>query len=119
MNFKLSDRVRPNSECAPWVIEEIKVMEGKIESLQHWINHYKNTIPMGENKLIEENYNLRLSLDNWKEVFDTKIRVHDRLNKDYLELKKEFKSLVNTLEYRTEYFEKILDKYKQELDNIK
>ena len=28
---KLSDRIRPNSEAAPWVIEEVKELETEIE----------------------------------------------------------------------------------------
>lgn len=31
---KLSDRVRPNCEAAPWVIEEIKRLESEIERLR-------------------------------------------------------------------------------------
>lgn len=30
--MKLSDRVRPGSEAAPWVIEEIKRMEAELEA---------------------------------------------------------------------------------------
>lgn len=55
---KLSDRVRPNSEAAPWVVEEIKRLESQIDSLQHWIDHYKSAIPKGENKIIEMNKEL-------------------------------------------------------------
>jgi ubiquinone biosynthesis protein UbiJ len=31
---KLSERIRPNSEAAPWVIEEVKRMEQDIERLR-------------------------------------------------------------------------------------
>ena len=31
---KLSDRVRPNSECAPWVADEIKRLEQQNAELQ-------------------------------------------------------------------------------------
>lgn len=31
---KLSDRVRPNSEAAPWVLEEIKKLEKQIEEAE-------------------------------------------------------------------------------------
>jgi hypothetical protein len=34
MNTKLSDRIRPNSEAAPWVIEDIKRMEEEIRFLK-------------------------------------------------------------------------------------
>lgn len=29
--YKLSDRVRPNSEAAPWVIDEIILLEQKLD----------------------------------------------------------------------------------------
>ena len=32
MKTKLSDRVRPNSEAAPWVIDEIKKLEAELAS---------------------------------------------------------------------------------------
>lgn len=31
--YKLSDRVRPNSEAAPWVVEEIKKLESFLEKV--------------------------------------------------------------------------------------
>lgn len=30
MKVKLSDRIRPNSEAAPWVVEEIKKLEAQL-----------------------------------------------------------------------------------------
>ena len=30
---KLSDRIRPNSEAAPWVVEEIKKLEAFLEKI--------------------------------------------------------------------------------------
>lgn len=30
-NTKLSDRLRPNVECAPWVIDEVKKLENEID----------------------------------------------------------------------------------------
>jgi len=56
---KLSDRVRSNSEAAPWVVEEIKRFESQVDSLQHWVDHYKSAIPKGENKIVEENKELQ------------------------------------------------------------
>ena len=32
----LSDRVRPGSEAAPWVVEEIKLLEAEVERLKEW-----------------------------------------------------------------------------------
>ena len=37
----LSERIRPNSEAAPWVIDEIKTMEKEIERLQKIVHKYK------------------------------------------------------------------------------
>ena len=34
MKTKLSDRVRPNSEAAPWVIDEIKKLEQQIAAYE-------------------------------------------------------------------------------------
>ena len=33
-NVKLSDRIRPNSEAAPWVIDEVKKLEEKLSKAE-------------------------------------------------------------------------------------
>jgi hypothetical protein len=33
MKYKLSDRIRPNSEAAPWVIEEVKGYENLLQEM--------------------------------------------------------------------------------------
>jgi hypothetical protein len=35
---KLSDRVRPNSEAAPWVIEEIKRLEAELAACSNLLS---------------------------------------------------------------------------------
>ena len=40
MKTKLSDRVRPNCEAAPWVIDEIKKLEQQIEQMQPIVDAY-------------------------------------------------------------------------------
>jgi hypothetical protein len=48
--MKLSDRVRPDVEAAPWVCEEIKVLENKQEELlvaakaAYWYIHKPHVI---------------------------------------------------------------------------
>jgi chromosome segregation ATPase len=49
---KLSDRVRPNSEAAPWVVEEIKKLERKLERLK------------------SSNQQLAGEIESWQKVFD-------------------------------------------------
>ena len=58
MRTKLSDRIRPNSEAAPWVIEEVKRLENELEAAKamhkvavkerdyerHCINHLQNEL---------------------------------------------------------------------------
>lgn len=34
LKMKLSDRIRPNSEAAPWVIDEVKRLEAELEVAQ-------------------------------------------------------------------------------------
>lgn len=34
MKNSLSSRLRPNCECAPWVVEEVKKLEEKLEMLE-------------------------------------------------------------------------------------
>lgn len=63
-----------------------------IESANNQIEH-KNNYKEKYYKVLEENYNLRLSIDNYNEIFDRKDRVHNGLNKDYLNLKKKYEKL--------------------------
>jgi hypothetical protein len=49
---KLSDRVRPDVEAAPWVVEEIKKLERKLEYLKS-----SNEQLVGE-------------IESWQKVFD-------------------------------------------------
>lgn len=64
--------------------ERLSKEEQEIKSVNRFIN-----------KLLEENYNLRLNADNFKEIFDRKDRVHNKLNQDYLSLKNKVKKLEN------------------------
>lgn len=34
----LSDRIRPNTEAAPWVVQEVKLMEANIKRLEEALN---------------------------------------------------------------------------------
>jgi hypothetical protein len=45
--MSLSDRIRPNSEAAPWVIEEVKKLESKLAGYEHGNRfiHTVTTIP--------------------------------------------------------------------------
>lgn len=92
---KLSERVRPNSESAPWVVEEIKRLERQINSLQHWIDHYKSAIPKGENKIIEQNKIMKEALElikkrnsefekynNTWQIANEALKTIERLNKE-------------------------------------
>lgn len=63
-----------------------------IESANGQIEH-KNNYKEKYHKVLEENYNLRLSIDNYKEIFDRKDRVHNNPNKDCLDLKKKYEKL--------------------------
>jgi hypothetical protein len=56
-------------------------------------NSEENSVNRFVNKLLEENYNLKLSINNYQEIFDTKDRVHNKLNQDYLVLKKKYEKL--------------------------
>lgn len=40
MSTRLSDRIRPNSEAAPWVVEEIKVLEGRLAAIEKAVADY-------------------------------------------------------------------------------
>jgi len=42
--MSLSKRLRPDIECAPWVIEEVRKLEFLIEDLVSDINDYQNII---------------------------------------------------------------------------
>lgn len=40
----LSDRIRPNSEAAPWVVEEVKTLESKLELAQNRLRAVENAL---------------------------------------------------------------------------
>ena len=65
MTTKLSDRVRPNSEASPWVIDEIKKLEDKL------------TDECSKRKQIEELY------DNLKADVAPLIKAAKELNESY------------------------------------
>ena len=44
MADKLSQRVRPNSEAAPWVVEEIKLLESELEVAKAELQKLKNDV---------------------------------------------------------------------------
>lgn len=44
MADKLSARVRPNSEAAPWVVEEIKNLESELETTKAELQTLKNEV---------------------------------------------------------------------------
>jgi hypothetical protein len=48
--YKLSDRIRPNSEAAPWVIEEIKKLEAKLADMKDKIGLIKDFLNILQNK---------------------------------------------------------------------
>lgn len=71
MKTKLSDRLRPNLEAAPWVIKEVKRMENLLEKIikagercanlmhseSHWSLNFDETgkeLPMSKPKEVEE-----------------------------------------------------------------
>lgn len=75
MKTKLSDRIRPNSEAAPWVVEEVKCMENLLEkiieagercanlmySYSHWSLNFDKTgkeLPMSKPKEVEKAFDL-------------------------------------------------------------
>lgn len=58
MKTKLSDRVRPNSEAAPWVIDEIKKLEAELQVADEF---YKAVVAE-RNHAWKENYQLREQL---------------------------------------------------------
>ncbi len=55
MKIPLSERIRPNSEAAPWVIEEVKVLEEQSEKMLDVLNKLlyvaNNAVPI---KFMEE-----------------------------------------------------------------
>lgn len=52
---KLSDRLRPNVECAPWVIEEIKKLEARIdEGVMAW----ESTVPVFTKYITQARYEI-------------------------------------------------------------
>ena len=74
------------------IVEKDKAYNDLIESANNQIEH-KNNYKEKYYKVLEENYNLRLSIDNYQEIFDRKDRVHNKLNEDYLILKKKYEKL--------------------------
>jgi len=74
------------------IVEKDKAYNDLIESANNQIEH-KNNYKEKYYKVLEENYNLRLSIDNYNEIFDRKDRVHNKLNEDYLILKKKYEKL--------------------------
>lgn len=42
MKKPLSTRIRPNSEAAPWVIEEVRQLEAEIELLRDALGHMEH-----------------------------------------------------------------------------
>lgn len=46
--MSLSDRIRPNSEAAPWVVEEVKQLERKNAALAAALQRYLDCDPAGE-----------------------------------------------------------------------
>jgi hypothetical protein len=73
--IKLSDRIRPNSEAAPWVVEEVKRIESFLERLIEAGELIKETINSHEIETLDcdrrgEKYCdcLEKSLDSWDKV---------------------------------------------------
>lgn len=76
----------------------------------------ENPVNRFVNQLLEENYNLKLSIDNFKEIFDRKDRVHNRLNQDYLALKNKANKLETKV--KRKYYSGMPKEVKQELKEI-
>lgn len=86
----------------------IESANGQIEHKNKWKEKY--------HKLLEENYNLRLSIDNYKEIFDRKDRVHNKLNHDYLALKNKVFKLETKV--RRKYYNGMPKEVREELKII-
>ena len=46
-----------------WQKSVKEALRNKLESSQHWIDHYKSAIPKGENKIIEQNKMMKKALE--------------------------------------------------------
>jgi uncharacterized phage-like protein YoqJ len=81
MKIPLSERIRPNSEAAPWVIEEVKELEQKYELAVLQANVYVQQLEWleGQNqKMLEVLEELDECATYWSE-YEVPIGIHDRI----------------------------------------
>jgi uncharacterized phage-like protein YoqJ len=81
MKIPLSERIRPNSEAAPWVIEEVKELEQKYELAVLQANVYVQQLEWleGQNqKMLGVLEELDECATYWSE-YEVPIGIHDRI----------------------------------------
>lgn len=67
MKAHLSTRIRPNSEAAPWVIEEVRKLEAEVERL-------RDIVEVNDERLATLNDEKNKEVERLRDLIDTVIR---------------------------------------------
>lgn len=70
MKVKLSERIRPNCEAAPWVIEEIEEYEAHIKRLQEHQKMLKEQLTVWKSRARE----MQLVAGRWQFLFESAMK---------------------------------------------